>query len=353
MLRGPGTFGGFFGNGLDGDVLVTGTLNLTRDMNYNNLILSGTAAGPPVIFTNSFIVNVRQSLIFFTSGTIDCSGGSGSVGGGAGTNPLGGMSPRFARTVLGSLASLGDGGLGALPASPGSTGSGGFSSFGGTGGSGGSPGVSVPGGPGGTITTPSGSSGSFKNPFFAMLGCSFAKNGPFFFAGGSGGGGGGSNTGTASGSGGGGGGGVVVIAARQIIVGVSGTYTEASSLTPGFPFSGSVSPFSGTVYRSTTNHTGTIMANGGAGASGLASVGAGGGGGGGVVFIITSSRPRLTGSFGSVPSSFAGLSSSLLIHPMLQSGTLSIAVNGGAGGVAGGGTAGSAGSAGQVFYLDV
>lgn len=354
-LKALGTFGGFFGNGSDGDVKVTGTLNLTRDMNYHVLVLSGTAAGPPTIFMNSFRINVRDKLIFLTSGTIDCSGGSGSIGGGAGVPASGGLAPRPSAFVSGSLPSFGDGGSGSLPnVYGGATGSGGWASFGGNGGNGGSPAANRPGGPGGVLTSPSGSSGSLHNPFFAMLGCTFGPGGPYFMAGGAGGGGGGSSSATNSGSGGGGGGGVAVIAARQIIVGLSGTYTEAASLTPGFPFSGTVAPFSGTVFTRVVNQTGTISAHGGVGAAGSGiNTGAGGGGGGGVICLVTSAHPRLTGVFGSVDSSFFGLSASLLIDSRLQSGTLLLDVGGAAGGAAGGGTAGAGGLYGTVFYIDV
>lgn len=351
-LKGPGQYSGFFGDGSDGDVKVTGVLNLTRDMNYQNLILSGTAAGPPVIFTNSFRINVRNQLIFLTSGTFDCSGGSGSFGGTAGVPGSGGLAPRPSQYSSGSLPAFGDGGSGSLPATlGGATGSGGWASFGGNGGAGGSPTATRPGGPGGVVTVPSGTTGSFHNALFAMLGVGFGLS-TQLFNGGGGGGGGGSNA-AQSGSGGGGGGGVIVIAARQIVVGLSGTYVQATSLAPGFPYQGTIAPFSGTVWTAVPSQTGTISARGGAGAAGQTNTGAGGGGGGGVVFLITGARPRLTGALGNIPSSFAGFSSSLLIHPQLQSGTLLFDVSPGPGGASGGGAAGVAGANGQVFYVDV
>lgn len=303
-LKGFGIFSGFYGDGSDGQVLVTGTLSLQRDMNYRDLILSGTAAGPPVIITNSFRVNVRDKLIFLTSGTFDCSGGNGSAGaGGSVPRPVG---------ASGSLAALGDGGNSGVPSI----------SFPGYGGSGGG---------GGSVLTPDPVSGSIDNLVSAMLGYTFGYAGVFQIAGGTGG--------TGGTLGGGAGGGVMIVCARTIQMGYSGTFITTSSLaSPGLPFSGSVAPFSGTVYTRIPSQTGTFKVSGGNGG------GTGGGGGGGVLVLVSSERPTLTGAFGSLSGTHVGLSASLTLLPEMRSGTIAVNVAAGTGGT---GTP----HAGQAFIL--
>lgn len=91
-LRGPGTFDAFFGDGIDGDFVISGTLSLTTDMYFNNLYLvSGT------IVPNSFKLYVKNNLIFFTGSSINVDGaspsGTESVNGGgsiSGTLQFGG-----------------------------------------------------------------------------------------------------------------------------------------------------------------------------------------------------------------------------------------------------------------------
>jgi hypothetical protein len=61
-----------WGDGLDGDVTITGTTTLTRDMFYNTLIINASG----VLKTNGFRVFCKTSLL--NNGTIDASGGSAS-----------------------------------------------------------------------------------------------------------------------------------------------------------------------------------------------------------------------------------------------------------------------------------
>jgi hypothetical protein len=388
-LKGPGIFDGFFGTGRDGHVKVTGNLYLDRDMNYDFLILSGTAAGPPKIFTQSFRLNVRNKLIFLTSASISCDG-LNAASATSGTIITDGENQNFpgqtgsfpsrpdGRFSLGSLLTLGEGGDGAngstnahdVDAAPADA----FQCYGGNGGNGGAGsilGFGLGGAGGGTISPASGTSGTFTYPFYAILCHTF---GTYFIpsgiSGGGGGGGGGAHniTGTVTGTsyqmcggaGGASGGGVTFVCAREIVVGLSATYVESSSLNPGFPFSGTISPFSGTIWFRVPSQTGTFSAGGGRGGSGLISGGTtgsggpGGGGGGGIIVIVTSARPRLTGAFGSVSGTYAKFSSSLRMLPELQSGTLIFSVTGGLAGSPGVfGQLAQDGQPGNVFYIDV
>lgn len=64
---------GDFGDGSDGDVTVSGTTTLTRDMYYNNLVVTGT------LNTENWRVFVKGTLS--GNGTIQCNGGNGGNGG--------------------------------------------------------------------------------------------------------------------------------------------------------------------------------------------------------------------------------------------------------------------------------
>ena len=222
-----------FGNGSDGNVTISATATLTRDMYYSNLIVNTGI----VLNTGGFRIFVKG--LFTLNGMIRDNGSDASGQGG----------------VLGAPSGSVGGGGGTGGGGSGSVGGGGASltnSLGGNGGTGATSGANS-GGAGGLSTAPTALEGSAQvvNAIPNVLTCRVLSGA--LVTGGSGGGGGGSALAGAIGGGGGGGGGVVMIAARG--------------------FSGA----------------GSIGANGGSGANGIGTGGGGGGGGGGCVVIVTTS----------------------------------------------------------------
>jgi hypothetical protein len=246
-----GFFNGLFGDAGDGDVTITGTTTLSREMHYNNLTVSATGRLKP----NGNRIFVAGTLTIASGGSIDDDGTSatnqvGPTGfvarnylGGSGTNAGAGWS------VSGIQAANGNNGIANTNSSPNSLnvqpagGNGGNSSSrtGGTGGT--APANATPQRWSGRILDGRGSFGAFN--------------------GGAGGGGGAATvtaitSGTFISGGGGSGAGIVWISAKTIA------------------------------------NSGNISAKGGNGASasvgvGTGEVGGGGGGGGGLVAIITKS----------------------------------------------------------------
>lgn len=189
---------GIFGNGADGDVTISGTTTLSRDMDYDNLtIVSGGILKPA-----GFRIRVRNLCQIDPGGLLASTPadglaiGSASVGVGSGT--------------LGAGAGGGAGGTAAGAAGSAAA----TSSLGGSGGNGGT-GTGGAGGAGGTATPPAAALGNFKAVPYSVMGYLFGPAGTQFIRGGAGGGGGGGD-GT-SGGGGGGGGGPIVLAARHLI----------------------------------------------------------------------------------------------------------------------------------------
>lgn len=176
----------FFGDGSDGDVVITNFTRLTRDMYYNNLtIYSGQT-----LDTGGFRVFVRNTLTLVDGARISRDGVDGVAG-----NPGDALSP----------GTLGGSGAGGEHSSPGATVD---NSLGGAGG----------GGAGGYATRPAelaGGIGIFRSAAQALSGRSLSGA---LVNGGAGGGG----CSTDSGSGGSGGG-VVVIAAGTVVVSGSAT----------------------------------------------------------------------------------------------------------------------------------
>lgn len=120
--------GMLYGDGSDGDVTVTGTVTLTRDMQYGNLIVNGT------LNTGCFRVHVRGALT--GAGTITWTGSAGpgtggvpttaggfyhpataSTGGDGGTGAGAATDPGFARQTggTGGAGGTGSGGVGGAP----------------------------------------------------------------------------------------------------------------------------------------------------------------------------------------------------------------------------------------------
>lgn len=220
------------GNGSDGDVTISGTTTLTRDMYYNSLTVSGSGVLVTAhyrVFSRTFIEN---------NGVIHADGVNATTTTGA-TVTQG--------TLLGGRSG-GNGGT--------TTGTGGTSSTispdkcanGGAGGTG-------SGGAGGVLGTRFATSPALGGPNpFLISATAVMGNYPYSptqrIAGGAGGGGGGGN-GAAAGGGGGSGGGVIFLFAQKIF------------------------------------GTGTIRANGGNGAAASnANTGGGGGGGGGCAVLV-------------------------------------------------------------------
>lgn len=236
-----GLVASLFGDGSDGDVTITGTVTLSREMLYNNL----TVASGAVLDTANYRVWVRGTLTNY--GVIHCDGYS--------ANSRYGAPRREAYMTFGRSGKGGAGGTGAGSA-------GGFTyvlegGLGGRGGSGGS------GSAGAGGSSPAGGYPSgfprLRTLFDLMMMCFIRHRGltddypwgdVWCVDGGCGGGGGGGD-GTNYGGGGGGGGGIVWIAARKII------------------------------------NNGTIRARGGNGYSPtVGNCGGGGGGGGGGIVLI-------------------------------------------------------------------
>jgi len=298
-----------FGDGSDGDVVVSTEIDLTRDMFYNNL----TVEEGGIINTKSFRIFVKDQFIKKPGGILRNNGNDGNAGGdGDSTNNnlnIGGAAG--ATVASGSLPGGVDSGAGGRGADPVVAGTAGTStakslgSAGSGGGGGGSAGGSsaAGGGAGGSQT---GTLFNIPNSFFAAyyLIDTLPSISALTLSAGSGGGGGGASTVAADYGGGGGGAGshagIIWIAANRMFI-------------------------------EGTNEIQCIGGNGGKGGDGYNPAGegiSGGGGGGaggagGVIFLIYGDK---TGT-----------------------GTLSVAGgSGGSAGAAGGGNPGSPGSAGQT-----
>ena len=243
---------GYFGAGFDGNVSITGTTTLTREMHYNNLTVTATGRLKPA----GFRIFVKGLLTIDSGGSID-DDGFDAVGSTAGT-------VLASRGYLIGAAGSGANGRNTTGNGTIGNGSGGNSSLNNNGvppagGAGGAVPLGLAGG-GGSAAQPSPSQNWQSQALY--FGARTTGGG---FGGGAGGGSGGCNvgTGTATSGGGGGGGGLCWVAANSV-----------------------------------TNN-GRISANGGAGGNavttGDGAAAGGGGGGGGCVCLITKSQ-----SFGTV-----------------------------------------------------
>lgn len=213
----------YFGDGSDGDVTVSSTITLTRDMYYNNLEV--TAAG--TINTAGYRIFVRGILTLAGNINSDAQTVSTSILGNGGAGGAGGSE---------SVGSVGTG------VSPGA---------GGAGGGGGAAPVNA-GGAGGGVTA---SKMGIRDLSVITRGRVESSGSIARLLGGGGGGGGGSDAGDPAGGAGGGGGGVLSIAAKEVHLDTAtGTITSHG---------GDGNPGTGT------------------------DTGGGGGGGGGVVLLLT------------------------------------------------------------------
>lgn len=307
-----------FGNGADGDVIISGNTTLTRDMFYDNLTVNIGVT----LNTGSFRIFVKGILT--VNGTIARNGGNGS---GASGGTLSGGS------LIGSVAG-GDGGGGGGDGAPGSAGVIGNNvtdaldaSNGVAGGAGGQDGSETfaggTAGAGGTTTAAaqplvpgySLDTVSFLNTLGTFTRFTVSATG----GGGGGGGGGSTGTGRPGGAGGGAGstGGIVFIFAKTIVIGVSGAITAL-----------------GGTGANGTDGTGGTGACGGGG-------GGGAGGNGGIIILY--------------------------YRTLTNNGVANILVTGGAGGSGGAGgissdgapsngnpgVAGTSGNAGTIYQFDI
>lgn len=243
---------GVYGDGTDGNVTVSSSISLSRDMYYDNL----TVTGAGTINTAGYRIFVRDLLTIDAGGRIHRNGNNGAtpadgVTGGAGGAALG----------VGSLGGSTAGGAGGNTSAAGSAGTNAPQGVGGNGGAGGASNdtgtdASEAGGSAGLASGTGGLGPDGVRDLGAARGYIIAGSGTTVILQGGAGGGGGGGGDSGTGGGGGSGGGVVVIFAYRVA------------------------------------NAGTIEANGGAGGDGYTGPdalgnGAGGGGGGGLVYLVT------------------------------------------------------------------
>lgn len=235
-----------YGDGSDGNVTISTTVTLTRDMYYDTL----TVANGGVLKTSGYRVFCKTACAVNSGSVIHNDGGDGADNTGGAQSPTNGT--------------LGNGAAGVNGSSAGVAGNGQAQGFGGNGGAGGS-GTSGAGGAAGTVSMPTRS--YVRALPFAIIGNYYDRSAGWALAqGGASGGTGGA--GTVNGSASGAGGGVVMLCAKAI-----------------------------------TNN-GRISANGGAGGSRStgANWGGGGGGGGGLMIAVyntlTGTTPTANGGTG-------------------------------------------------------
>jgi len=225
---------GFFGDGADGDVSVSTSISLTREMSYNNLTVTGTGN----ITTNGYIIRVRRNLVINSGGVINCDGKNGS-GNTAGTGA-------YSSTVYPEFGVPSDGGTGGVASSAGS--------------------IAQSGAAGGTYVI-------------------INTNSPIQFRVGSGGGGGGQINNDS---------GALAQGGRTVwmLAGSGGAGKDANWVSGTVQLNGGGGGGGAgvcCVYAYSINNAGVIRANGGNGGNGAVSgsnsAGGGGGGGGGVVIV--------------------------------------------------------------------
>lgn len=212
-----------FGDGSDGDVTISTSTTLTRDMFYNNLTLAAGAA----LNTGNFRIFVRNTLTISSApaGAVIANGGNGGAGAAVNTGGTAGTRITTGTTLSASNTGAGgNGGVGAGTAGP-TTGNATASVIGGhpAGGAGGL-GSGGAGGAGSTASNPSGLNASFRRLITEWVHNSGGTIGSHIMGRNAAGGGGGGD-GVAGGGGGGAGGqgGCIAIYARTIARGTNVT----------------------------------------------------------------------------------------------------------------------------------
>lgn len=301
-------FGGagvpFYGDGSDGNVTISGTVTLVRDMYYNNLTVSGAGN----------IINTVSYRIF-VSGTLDLTGAvinsisrNATVGGNASGATGGTAGAALTAATLGASGSAG--GIGATGTT--GTGAAGTASTAVTTTLGGTAGTSGAGGGLAAVGTAGVASGAASTNRMAFIDANLIR-GAALYTGSTGGSGGSAGTGNGVSAGGGGGGG----ASGSCIIAI----------------------FANIIKRDGTTAAGAISCNGALGGNGGNAVAGGGGGGGagsagGCIYIVYNSLQGSTG-------------------------TNILRANGGGGGTGGtgtagyfGGTGGAGGNGGRIIVIN-
>lgn len=202
-----------YGDGIDGNVTITGNTTLTRDMSYDNLTISNSAT----LFPDGYRIFVKNTL---TIGSACAIASDGTTGGNGALNTAGTGGAALTNNHMGGSAAGGNGGTtgGGVAGSNLTNGVGMGGAGGGTGDRGGGCSANT-GGAGGTVVA------SYANRHGLVILGTFAE-----IRGGAGGGGGGggvsdclagspdcSSGNNGGGGGGGAGGGVIIIAAKTIL----------------------------------------------------------------------------------------------------------------------------------------
>ena len=277
----------YYGFGFDGDVTISGTVTLTRNMQYNNLIITATGRLKPA----GFRVCVKGALTIDVGGSIDDDGPAnptqGTTGAGLASRGIYGPLATAGRDgvsitgngspVVSGVANASLNSAGVLP----------------IGGAGGASGGGQTGGTAGTITVPPTPQDWALNSILNMG----RQIGPGTFGGGSGGGSGGCNTtgGTCTSGAGGCGAGAVMVYAATLTnngrISANGTNGGNATITGTANGGGGGGGGGGLVFlqTSTSTGTGTVQALGGAGGAGGGTLGVAGNAGttGCVVVLVT------------------------------------------------------------------
>jgi len=230
---------GIYGDASDGNVVISTTSSLSRDMFYESLVLTGAGNLDP----NGFRIWAHTEVFVSSSAEIQRKGNDGTT------------SVAGAAMVDGSISGSQPGGNGGVSGSAGSNGLSANGSHGGSGGAGGtSDGVDGgAGGAAGVATAPDVDSGGMRAVPQMELGHHFGSINLSPQGGGGGGGGGSSGSVDTFGGAGAGGGGFIIINALKVVI------------------------------------SGSVSVNGGNGANGSnGTAGGGGGGGAGAIAIVTS-----------------------------------------------------------------
>jgi hypothetical protein len=278
----------YYGLGFDGDVTISSTVALTRNMQYNNLIITATGRLKPA----GFRVSIKGALTIDAGGSIDDDGPANPAPGTTGVALV-------ARGTYGPAATAGRDGVtvagnGTAPVSTSVNVSLNNAGVVPTGGAGGASGAGQTGGAGGAATVPTPAQDWSSNAL--LFGGRTTL--PGTFGGGAGGGSGGCNTtgGTCTSGAGGCGAGAVMVYAATLTnngrISANGTAGGAAAITGTANGGGGGGGGGGLVFlqTSTSTGTGTVQALGGAGGAGAGTLGVAGNAGtqGCVVVLVTS-----------------------------------------------------------------
>jgi len=278
----------YYGLGFDGDVTISTTVTLSRNMQYNSLIITGSGRLKPA----GFRISVKGALTIDAGGSIDDDGPANPTAGTTGT-------ALTSRGTYGPAATAGRDGVtvtgnGSAPVSTSVNVSLNSAGVVPAGAAGGASGVGQSGGAGGSATVPSPAQDWSSNAL--LFGGRTTL--PGTFGGGAGGGSGGCSTtgGTCTSGAGGCGAGAVMVYAATLTnngrISANGTNGGAAAITGTANGGGGGGGGGGLVFlqTSTSTGTGTVQALGGNGGAGAGTSGVAGSAGtqGCVVVLVTS-----------------------------------------------------------------